>query len=123
MMPRKETEALSLSSEKPLSDQDHLLIERKMEEYTSTKSHPALLDLRGLFYLEPGLAVHNPTWPPDYPMDVFPITDEQAILVRAQSTSLIDLPSGEARWTITCPALEAALDIERNRLALGAKGR
>ncbi len=94
-----------------------------MEEYTGTKPHPALLGLRGHFHLAPDLSVHNPTWPPDYPMEVFPVTDEQAILVRAQSTSLIDLPSGEIRWTITCPALEAALDVKRNRLALGAKGR
>jgi WD40 repeat protein len=94
-----------------------------MEEYSSTKHHPALLDLRGHFYLEPDLVVHDPNWPSDYPMEVFPITDNQALLVRAQSTSLIDLPSGEALWTITCPALEAALDVKRNRLALGAKGR
>ncbi len=78
-----------------------------MKEYTSAKPHPALLDLRGQFHLEPGLS-HDPTWPPDYPMEVFPITDEQAILVRFQNTSLIDLPSGEVRWTIACPALNAA---------------
>ncbi len=98
-------------------------IEEEMEEYTSTEPHPALLDLRGHFHLEPGLAVDNSTWPPDYPMEVFPITDEQAILVRFQSTSLINLSDEEVRWTITCPALEAALDVERNILALGAKGR
>lgn len=94
-----------------------------MEEHTHTEHHPALLDLRGHFHLEPGLAVDDPTWSADRPMEVFPITDEQAILVRAQSTSLIDLPGGEIRWTITCPALEAALDMERNILALGARGR
>lgn len=94
-----------------------------MEEYTSATPHPALLNLRGHFHLEPGLSVHDTTWPPDYPMEVFPITDELAILVRFQNTSLIDLPSGEVRWTITCPALEAALDVERNMLALGAKRR
>lgn len=94
-----------------------------MEDYLSTKSHPASLDLRGHFHLEPGLSVPDPTWPPEYPMDAFPITDEQAILVRAQRTSLIDIASEETHWTITCPALEAALDSERSRLALGAKGQ
>lgn len=94
-----------------------------MEDYLSAKSHPASLDLRGHFHLEPGLSVPDPTWPPEYPMDAFPITDEQAILVRAQRTSLIDIASGETHWTITCPALEAALDSERSRLALGAKGQ
>lgn len=93
-----------------------------MEEYTSATSHPALLDLRGHFRLEPELSVPDSAFPLDYPMNVFPITDEQAILVRFQSTSLIDLPSQETRWTITCPALEAALDTERNILALGALG-
>jgi WD40 repeat protein len=93
-----------------------------MEEYMSAMSHPVLLDLRGHFYLEPELSVPDSSHPLDYPMEVFPITDEQAILVRAQSTSLIDLPSQEVRWTITCPALEAALDMERNILALGARG-
>lgn len=94
-----------------------------MEENASTTRHPALLDLRGHFHLEPGLVIDDSTWRPDYPMEVFPVTDEQAILVRFQSTSLIDLPSQEILWTITCPALEAALDMERNLLALGAKGR
>lgn len=94
-----------------------------MEEYTRAEPHLALLDLRGHFYLEPGLSVPDSTWPPDYPMEVFPITDEQAILVRSQRTSLIGLPGREVLWTITCPALEADLDVEQNRLALGAKGR
>lgn len=94
----------------------------KMEECTNDKPHPALLDLRGEFHLASGLSVPNENWPPDYPMAVFPVTDEQAILVRAQKTLLINLPSGEVYWTITCPALEAALDMERNLLALGAKG-
>lgn len=122
MLLQKEAEALSPSSEKPRSDQDHQLRERKMEEYTSTKHHPASLDLRGHFHLESEPAAHDPTVPPDYPMNVFPITDEQAILVRAHMTVLIDLPNQETLWSITCPALEAALDVGRNRLALGAKG-
>lgn len=94
-----------------------------MQENNTARHYPALLNLRGHFHLEPGLSVPDPTWPPDYPMDAFPVTDKQTILVRAQSTILIDLPSQEILWSITCPALAAALDMERNRLALGAKGR
>lgn len=86
------------------------------------KNQPALLSLRGHFHLENKLAVYDPTLPPDYPMEAFPITDERAILVRSQNTVLMDLPSQETLWSISCPALEAALDVERNRLALGAKG-
>src|SRR5215470_326231 len=95
---------------------------RKMEEKDIPSNTPALLDLRGHFHLEDELDAHDTAFSPDYLMNVFPITDEQAIIVRFQSTSLIDLPNRKVLWTITCPALEAALNREQDTLALGARG-
>ena len=93
-----------------------------MEDDIHAKPYSALLDLRGHFQLKADLIVPDSSHSPDRPMNVFPITDKQAIVVRFQHTTLIDIPSQEIHWTITCPALEAALDMERSILALGARG-
>ncbi len=84
-------------------------------------NHPALLDLRGHF--------SDPLAPErdqelkyrlNGIVDVFPITDEYAVIVSQDSVNLLNLPKQEILWSILThqPLFASALDINHSLLAL-----
>lgn len=92
-----------------------------MEERTSARHHPTLLDLRGHFHFGQRQTLGEQGLLPDSIRNIFPITDEYIILVTSQSAFLINGPNQEVLWTIFCPAREAAFDPRQERLALAVQ--
>lgn len=92
--------------------------------FTSTTflvSKPDLLTLRGHFRIAqtPERAgaqeLHSVN-------QVFPITDEHAILVTQHGAALVHAPTRSIHWTISCASALAACHVPTARLALAAQG-